>query len=253
MSGLTASEKTLLILEAGATAALLFRILWEGLYRIYPFFFAYMAVFFVQELCALTFRMGTNLYGWSYVACEAVILFLYALITLELYSLVLKDLSGLATVARRYVRIALGIATLLSVLAVGIEKTPHGILGYLFSLERPILTSIFCFLFLIAVFLVYYPIPLNRNVILYTIGYAIYFTAKAVTLFLRNTGSHSDIVLGLVMLAVATACLIFWSFALTRSGERSRGTVGGPMGPVAEERLRRQLAAINATLSRGRK
>ncbi|MGI8745288.1 MAG: hypothetical protein ACR2NN_22490 [Bryobacteraceae bacterium] len=253
MSGLTISEKSLVIVQAAASAGLVCRFLVDGLNRTYRFFFLYLVVFCIQESEAFFLTMGTNAYGLFFIVTEVAIVFLYALITLELYSLVLKNLAGIATVTRRYVRAALVIAILLSVLLVGIEQTPKNIISYLFGVERPIVTSLFCFVFLITGFLVYYPIPLNRNVIFYTIGYAIYFTSKATTLFMRNTGSRPDMILGLVMLAVSTGCLIFWIFALTRKGEEAKLTIGRGLTAQDEERLRQQLEAINASFSRASK
>lgn len=242
-----------MLVQAVASMGLVCRLLVEGLNHTYRFFFVYLVVFCLQEAGASIFKFGTNAYGVSFLITEAAILFLYALITLELYSLVLKNLTGIATVARRYVRIALATAVVASVMLVGIERPPINPVSFLFSIERPVVTSLFCFVFLITGFLVYYPITLNRNVVFYTIGYTIYFTSKATALFFRNTGRQSDLILGLAMLAVSTACLIFWVFALTRKGEHVKAVVGGGPGPQHEARLRQQLEAINATFSRVRK
>jgi hypothetical protein len=100
--------------------------------------------------------------------------------------------------------------------------------------------------------LVYYPIPLNRNVIFYSVGYAFYFTSKALSFFLRNTGNHWD-KFGFSLLAVSTACLLFWIFSLSQLGEKKTIVIGHKWDPKDEERLLEQLEAINTTLMRSRK
>ena len=74
--------------------------------------------------------------------------------------------------ARHYIKITLVLAILLSLLLLRIEKTPNTLTGYLFMFERPILSSLVVFVLLISGFLVYYPVPLGRNVIVYLTGYA---------------------------------------------------------------------------------
>lgn len=248
-----AIDRVLVLLEAAAAAALLVRFVVTGLYRKYPFFFGYLAVVCFQGVVPLFIRNGTNTYGIVYLVTEFVVICLYALIVLELYSLVLRDLAGIAGLARRYIRIALGVAIVVSVLLLTIEETPKGYIGAFFTFERPIVTSLVLFVLLITAFLVRYPVPLNRNVIYYTVGYAFYFTAKASALFLRNTGHATwDRYFSLALLAVSDACLLFWIFALNRSGEANTVVLGPPSRREDEEHLLRQLEAINASLLRAR-
>jgi hypothetical protein len=259
MSGLRPYEASLAILETAASAGLLIRLLSSGLYRSYRFFCVYLILICVQGIFPFFVSSRTNAYGWWFCATEGFIVCLYALIVLELYSLVLRDLPGIASVARRYIRIAIVIAIVLSALLLGLERPPgqgdsrqSWIAGF-FIFERPVVSSLVCFVLLLTAFLAYYPIRLNRNVIYYTIGYAFYFTSKGVALFLRNTGHEWNEILSPAMLGISTACLLFWTFALKSTQEQHTQVVRHRWSRDEEQRLLKQLDAVNASLLRARK
>jgi hypothetical protein len=254
MFGLRPYEAFLAVLETLAAAALLIRFSYTGLYKTYRFFFAYLMVMCVQGIAPFFVRFHTYAYGMFFFITEGVIMCLYAFIVLELYSLVLRDLPGIATVAGRFIRTAIAIAILISALLLSLERTPSNWITSFFSFERPIVSSLVFFVFLITVFLARYPIRLNRNVIYYTIGYAFYFTSKAAALLFRNTGhAEWDKLLSPALLAVSTACLIFWTFALKRQREQEALVFRRHWKGDEEQRLLQKLNAVNASLLRARK
>ncbi len=210
-------QNLLIYLQLFAIAGVLIRFTTSKLYRTYRFFFLYLLVFGGQALYPLVLRRGTDAYAYVFFATEGLIVLLYALIVLELYSLVLRDLPGIASLSRRYIKVALAIAILVSLALLQLEQVPQNQISRFFTFESTIVCSLMLFVFLITGFLVYYPIPLNRNVIFYSIGYAFYFTSKALALFLRNTGHQWDELFGFSLLAVSTACLIFWGILPVRS------------------------------------
>jgi hypothetical protein len=58
-----------------------------------------------------------------------------------------------------------------SLVLLRVERAPVSVIGYFFECERSIISSLVIFVLLTMLFLVYYPVPLNRNVIAYSIGY----------------------------------------------------------------------------------
>ena len=143
---------------------------------------------FLQSLIPVLVPLESRLYRDLFVASQALIVAFYALVVLELYSVILRDLAGIADVARRYIKITLAFAILLSLLPLASRRTPNTLTGYLFMFERPILSSLVVFVLLISGFLVYYPVPLGRNVIVYLAGYAVYFLTIATMAFINNLG-----------------------------------------------------------------
>jgi hypothetical protein len=196
---------------------------------------------------------GHNLYRQLFLGTESIIVCMYALVVLELYSLVFRQLPGIATVSRRYIRVALGVAILAAILLLQLEQTPTTNLTRFYTFECAIVTSLILFVFLITIFLFYYPIPLNRNVIYYSIGYAVYFTSKALALFLRNTGLEWDRYFSLTMLVVSTSCLVFWAWRISRAGEQKTVVIGHRWSRRDEQHLLEQLESINSSLLRARK
>src|SRR5262249_52437808 len=93
-----------------------------------------------------------------------------------------------------------------------------------------------------------YPVRLNRNVVFYSIGYAVYFLTKAAALFIRTLGYYVTPQISLVLLAVSSFCLLFWSLALNRKGEAQKVVVGHKWSPHEEELVLAKIKGINANL-----
>jgi len=247
-------QRALAVLQLVALFALCLKLWHSGLRKIYVFFFLYLVLEFAQALLSFLVPFNTMFYRDFYVASQSVIVCSYAFVILELYSIVLKDLEGIANIAKRYIKITLAFAICLSLLPLKIEKTPTTLTGYLFIFERPLMSSLFLFILLLAAFLVYYPIPIGRNVTIYLIGYAVYFVAEAASiLFWNNLGHISNRWLSSATMSISVACLIFWILGLNRRGEQKVVVTGYHWGPAQEQKLLAQLAAINASLLRSAK
>jgi hypothetical protein len=250
MHQLPVEQQILLIIEIAALAMLCLRMWLAGLYRIYIYFFGYLVLDLLQTLIPFLLPLESRLYRDAYVASQALILVFYVLVVLELYSKVLADLTGIASVARRYIQIILVLAIGVALLLLGLVKPKATVTGYLNSFERTIMSSLVLFVLLVTAFLVYYPVPLGRNVIAYLVGYSVYFLTKAAITLIVNFGHHWVRPLNSVAMAVAALCFTFWIIALGPAGEDKRLVVAHPWKPAEREKLRAQLDAINASLLR---
>ena len=119
--------------------------------------------------------LESRLYRDAFVVSQALIVAFYALVVLELYSKVLRDLAGIAGIARRYIKLMLALAIVLAVLPLPLENKRATVAGYFLTYERIVMASLPLFVLFISLFLVYYPVPLGRNVVVYLMGYAVYF------------------------------------------------------------------------------
>jgi len=247
-------EQWLLVWIQIAALFMLCAKLWRsGLRKIYPFFFSYLALEFLQTLIPLFLPVNGKLYMDGYVVSQGLIVCSYIFVILELYSVVLRNLAGIANLSRRSIKIFLVVATLPSLLLLRIEKMPDKLTGYLFIFERPIMSSLLLFVVLIAAFLVYYPVPIGRNVVIYLTGYGAYFIAESASiLFLNNLGRVYNRWLSDATMGISVICLLFWLFGLNAGGEEKSVVVGYRWNPADEQRLLRQLEAINASLLRSR-
>ncbi len=247
-------QQFLLVLQTAATIALCVRFLWTGLYRVYVYFFVYLLLLVVQTVVLGLVPYHTNAYRDAFLATEGSIACSYALIVLELYSIVLQNLAGIASASRRYIKIALGLAIALSALLLAFEKTPGSRVARFLIFERVTVSSLVAFVVLISLFLLYYPIHLSRNVIVYSIGYAFYFLMKAAALFIGNVNNQWMREFDNLRIVAATLCLLFWTVMLNRQGEKGTMTLGHYWQPEEEARVLSRLEDINSTLLRsGRK
>src|SRR5260370_18201714 len=101
-------EYMLALLELIAIAVLIARLLVSGLAPLYKYFFCYLLVELPEALVPFTIPFG-DLYGWVYFAFQIIKLCFYVLIVFDLYSVLLRDLKGIARLARRYSLVPLGI------------------------------------------------------------------------------------------------------------------------------------------------
>jgi len=247
-------QQFLLALQAAAVVGLCVRFFWTGLYRIYVYFFIYLLLLIAQAIVLSSVPFHTNAYRDAFLVTEGLIACSYSLVVLELYSIVLRDLAGIASASRRYIKITLALAIGFSALLLVFEKTPGSTVARFLIFERVAVSSLVVFVILISVFLLYYPIHLSRNAVVYSIGYAFYFLIKAAALFISNVDNRWLRQFDTLRIVAATACLLFWTFALSRRGESGAITLGHHWKPEDEERVLSRLQAINASLLRaGRK
>lgn len=250
MHQLPLEQQVLDVAQIAALLGLCAKLCWNGLSRVYIFFFIYLVLDLLQALIPVFVPLTGRLYVNLYVGTQPLILCSYLLVVLELYSATLHNLKGLDRIARRYIRITLAVAIVVSLLPLFLEKPPNKLTAYLFIFERPILSSLLIFVLLITGFLVYYPVPIGRNVRVYLIGYAAYFVVTATSIFLSNLGYYWNRSLSDLQMSVSLICLMFWLFCLTRAGEEKIVVVGHTKLFGDEQRLLAQLEAINASLLR---
>jgi hypothetical protein len=250
MHQLPIEQQILLVAETSALAILCLRLWVTGLYRIYVYFFGYLVLELLQALVPVLVPLESRLYRDLYVTSEALNVAFSALVVLELYSKVLRDLPGIAGTARRFIKGTLALAIVVALLPLYLETTKATLTGYLSSFEQTVMSSLVVFVLLVSAFLVYYPVPLGRNVIAYLMGYAVWFLTRATVFLTIDLGHHWNRQLGSFIMGVEVVCFAFWIMALSRQGEYKRVVVGHQWNPADEQKLRAQLDAINASLLR---
>ena len=109
------TEQTVLqILQNAILVGLVIRVLVTKLFRKYPCFFGYLLVACLQVLVFLFVPYDSVSYRYWWLITQALLTCFCALIVLELYGLILSDLIGIASRARRYLKISIGVAILIS-------------------------------------------------------------------------------------------------------------------------------------------
>jgi hypothetical protein len=246
-------EYILAIAEIVALAALIGRLVVSRLVPVYKVFFCYL-IFDLLATVWPFFVPFNNLYWPIYMSSQAIRLCLYVLIIFELYSVLLRDLKGIARRAKRYSVVALAISAMLSVFVVTALPLPHSLLRKLFYVEIPIISVLVLFIGLIAVFLAYYPVVLHRNALAYATGYIVYFVCKTTLMFLYNLHlGASGRVFSTILLYVTLGCIVFWAILFNRAGEQSLLSVGSRWSPAErQQQVLRHLRELNDILQQTR-
>src|SRR5438477_1481028 len=104
MLRLPIDQQFLIVTQAVALAALIARMWQARLHQTYVWFFDYLLLALIQTIVLTLIPFNGVLYGDAWIASEAVILCFYALIVLESYATVLRDLPGIARIASRYIK-----------------------------------------------------------------------------------------------------------------------------------------------------
>ena len=240
----------------------------QELHRVYRVFAAYV-LFRAARLIALAtvprlwyavhhlpyFPYANNVYGWIWTLTEPVVWILQVLVVLELYSLVLQNHKGIASLGRWAVLAGLTIAIVLSSVTLPSELShsaeKYTILRCCFLANRGVDASLVVFLLFITAFLAWFPVPLNRNVVLYSMVYALYFIVGTLADLASNlVGLAAWNAVNLAVNGLDLMCVALWIVFLNRAGEAKTVVFRHTWTARHEEVLMRQLAAINTSLMR---
>ncbi|HUO31426.1 MAG TPA: hypothetical protein VMU80_19540 [Bryobacteraceae bacterium] len=240
--------------QLAATALLVGRILVSGLssrYRVFWFFL----IFEVLRGGTIAFlNSGSNIYQKVWVLSEPVEWVLYVWVVLEIYSRVLEDYVGLATVGKWALIVAVGVALLASglTLTAPSQHTGQGhLMQYYYVAERAVYFSLVVFLLTILGILMQYPITLSRNIIVHSTVFSVYFLSGTVIyLLLSARGFYLMRVVEYASLAVNLAALGAWLALLNPAGEVRKVRLRPAWMPGREEDLVNQLNQLNAALLR---
>ncbi|HXM41672.1 MAG TPA: hypothetical protein VN924_10490 [Bryobacteraceae bacterium] len=249
------------LLMVAGTAALSIRLFATGLYRRYRVFCIYLVFATLQSGIFISLNQRSNAYQKIWVSTEPLEWLLYILVVLEIYALVLQDYRGLST-AGRWTLIA---AVVVALLASGVsfvvpsQLTLQGsLMRYYYVAERAVYFSLAIFLLSILGFLMQYPITLNRNVIVHSMVFSVYFLGNTVIyllLSMRGKASAAQLqnfifVVGYALDAITLAAICAWLVMLNPAGELRKVSLRPQWMPGREEELVSQLNHLNAALLR---
>jgi hypothetical protein len=241
----------LLLLGSAATAVKLFT---TGLYKKYPFLFAYFVFRVPNGIWPLVLDLRSDLYFYAYIGTLPIVLSFYVLLVMELYRLVLEPYKGLQSVGRWAMTVSLFGAVTISILTLIPQITPSMpqrskmIRAVIFT-ERGVYTALEVFIILLLALLSRYPIQLRRNVRIHAVVYSIFLLwGGAVVLSRAVLGLKAAGTINLVNIAINLGCVFSWLVLLTPAGETliERKAVASDH----ERRLLLQLEGLNTALLR---
>ena len=106
------------------------------------------------------------------------------------------------------------------------------------------------FLVMAALFLLWFPVKVTKNVASLTGGIVLLLVAQWAGLLMVNFHPGTSIGVSAILLCVYLGCLIFWNIRVGRPGENLTTVTGHRWNPDEVERLLGQLDTINTRLQR---
>ncbi len=254
---LDSAETAFWVVSVLLQAALLLRLWRSGLLWRYRWFASFLALHLVEAGVLSQIDRLTNTYAYAFFGFAVVFSILLVLVILELFGMIFQEYSGIGTVGRWLLGGGLAVATVVSVLSLSPDLANTGdtypLLLYFSVFERAVYSALLLFVVFIALFLVWFPVPLSRNTVVHTILFGFAFCTRALLHLVRNVfGYERGLVhfLSALDLGVFVICLTGWIFFLKESGEQKTVVVGHRWRPEESERLSGQLDAINHSLLR---
>jgi len=114
------------------------------------------------------------------------------------------------------------------------------------ALERT--ASVACLILLLGVlgFLLWFPVEVPRNLVVFSITYVVFFAANVASYSLYSPSSF--LAVGWSVLIVSCLCYFCFLVSLTEAGEHAPARIGHSWKPADQERLLEQLGALNAAV-----
>ena len=177
---------------------------------------------------------------------------------MELFDLVLAEFNGIRSAARLIVKVlgtisvGISVATALPSL-IRIGGGSQTMLQISFVAMRTIIIELLFVLATVQFVLLKYRLTLPRNVVFYSIGYALFFSAFAVQAFLISIRPELVPATNVAAISVSCGCLVFWSVTLDRQGEAVEIAAGLKVSEHERAELRARLTQLSEFLAHLRK
>lgn len=241
-------------------SVLVFRLLSLRLHRVYKVFCAYLIFVLLSSSIAFAEASAHVLdYRVTYLVVAIGTWTLTLGMVYALLGAILARLPGILKFSRYLLVIVFLVATVFAVVSARKEfhsdKTSHGdwsldlAVALASPMERVVTTVSLLALLAIQGFILWFPVPLPRNLVLFSIGFVFNFVCETVLLIIRGLLPPSAAaIIDPVNLFVLSACFTYFALVITSAGESIPMRLGHIWQRSEQERLFRQLEQINGVL-----
>ncbi len=252
MSG---TERILFYLNFFAELLLLWRFVHCQLHRTYRSLFWYWVVQAFAAVVLMSVPMLTHRYMYTYYGTQTIVLFMAVFVVQDLYRIALLEYPAVVSLERRIMIGAMAVSAIVALAGIPLDFTilpgHYPAIQRFFTFERIMNFVILMLLLLISGFLLWFPIKVRRNIVVYIFGFVLFHAFRSFGVLLTNLEPQEDTrLISTVLLGLTLLCLLIWIVGIRPEGERATATPGYRRDPEAMQRLNRQLDAINATLAR---
>jgi hypothetical protein len=239
---------------------LIVRLLILRLHRVYRIF----SLFLLSELAASLVSLAPDFvpdYRIFWLVAQFVIWICTLWTVYALLEAVLAKLPGILGFSKKLLNGAFVLAGILGLLTVRPEYFASGaaaypdpiarVVGIGIVFERVISSVALLVLVSILGFLLWFPVEVSKNLIVFSTGFLVYFAAKTALLLTRSIWSHESLnLISNLIMFVSGACFAYWAIFITPEAETVPVRIGHSWHRPEQERLIGQLEAINMALLR---
>jgi hypothetical protein len=251
-------------IETALCLALIARLLLLRLHRVYGIF----CLFLLSELFGSLLAFVEHLapaslpdYRILWMVGESVIWIFLFWTVYALLDAVLANLPGILGFSRKLLNGVFISAAILALFTARAEFSLSGAVAYVDPIERAVgiglitdrVFSTVALLVLVSIlgFLLWFPVEVSRNLMVFSTGFLVYFGAKTALSLMRSFSSNENLrlVSNLIMF-ISGACFAYWAMFISRQGDTVPVRIGHTWHRREQERLIGQLEAMNAALLR---
>jgi hypothetical protein len=250
--------------NAALCLALIVRLLVLRLHRVYRIFCLLLVSELLGTLIASLKLLADEWlpdYRIIWIVADSVIWICTLWTVYALLDAVLTNLPGILDFSQKLLNwafISAGILALLTARSeysvLGVAALPDPIaraVGVFFVLDRVLSTVALLVLVSILGFLLWFPVQVSKNLVIFSTGFLVYFAAKSALILTSNVWSHESLrLVSNLMMFISGACFAYWALFISHQGETVPVRIGHSWQPREQERLIGQLEAINAALLR---
>jgi hypothetical protein len=252
MSG---AERALFYLNFIAQLVLLYRLLQSRLYRTYFSLFLYWFLQTLPSVALMAIPIHSHLYVYVYWGAQTINVLMAVFVVQDVYRIALMEHPAVASFARRSVLAAMAIAAVVALSGITLDSTIRAgqspAIHRFATFERSMNFIILLFLLIVSALLLWFPIKVRRNIVVYISGFVLFSASRSGGLLLANLLPASETrLVSTVLLALTFACLMIWIAGIQPEGELRTATPGYRRNPETMQRLSHQLESINAALTR---
>lgn len=231
------------------TAVLLARLLFNGLARVYIFFAIWLGFSLLRSGAIELVSFTRSQYFQFYLVTEMLNWCFSALVVMEIGGRALVKFPGIRTWGRRAIWTTVGVTLGVTVLCCSF--IPNWMrAGFFFSGTLAHLGLGLALIFVV-IFLVWFPVPLSRNVALHTTLFTAYFFSKGfLFLWMAALRTQPQRSLSMAILLMGSCCLVVWIVMLRPAGETVAVRQADAWSQAEEIRLVAQLQALANGLDR---
>jgi len=247
-------ERALFYLNFAAEIVLILRLLHGKIHRTYGPLFWYWVAQAAGNVALLSARLVSDRFVYTYWIVQTLIIVMAVFVVQDLYRITFLDYPAVASLARRSVLVALAIAAVVSLSGLMLDSAirPPAIpsVHWFATFERSMNFVILLFLLLISILLLWFPIRVRRNIVVYISGFVLFSASRSFGLLLYNLRPQDARLISTILMGLTLLCLLIWIIGIRPEAEAATATPGYRSNPETMQRLGHQLDSINAALAR---